>query len=118
MQDPSQSGAGRNRVELERAAARGEAPLAHVVAERRDRHALRHLRLRDEGARAAAARQPALADELVERGAEGQARDAERLAEYALGGDRLADLERLDQLEHLLAGFALLGHGVRVTASR
>ena len=31
-------------------------------------------------------------------------------AEHALGRDRVADLERLDQLEHLLAGLALLRH--------
>ena len=65
---------------------------------------------------AAAARQVALAHELVERGADGQPRDAEIEAEQPLRRDRVADLERLDQLEHLLAGLALLGHAVSVTA--
>ena len=77
VQDAAEPRARRDRPELERAAARREAALAHVVAERGDRHPLRDLRLGDERARAAAARQVALAHELVERRAHGQPRDAE-----------------------------------------
>src|SRR5205814_6807716 len=75
-----------------------------------DRHPLRDLRLGDERSGAAAARQVALADELVERRAHGEARDAEVAGQVALGRDRVADLEALDQIEHTLAGFALLRH--------
>ena len=50
------------------------------------------------------------ADELVEGGAHGQARDAEVDAQLPLGGDRLPDREPLDQLEHLVARLGLLGH--------
>ena len=78
-------------AELERAAAGREAARAHVVAERGDVDALRDLRLGDERAGAAAAHEVALADELVERGAHGQPRDAEVDAELALGRDRVAD---------------------------
>ena len=110
VQDPAEPRAGRDGPELERAAARREPALAHVVAERGDRHPLRDLRLGDERAGAAAAGQMALADEVVERRADGQPRDAEVDAEQALGRDRVADVERLDQLEHLLARLALLRH--------
>ena len=94
VQDAAEPRAGRDRPELERAAARREPALAHVVAERGDRHPLRDLRLGDERARAAAAREVALADELVERRADGQPRDAEVDAELPLGRDRVADVER------------------------
>ena len=87
-----------------------EAARAHVVAERRDVDALRDLRLGDERAGAAPADEVALAHELVERRAHGQPRDAEVDPELALGGDRLADAERLDQLEDALACLALLRH--------
>ena len=58
---------------------------------------------------AAPAHEIALAHELVERGADGQARDAEVGAELPLGRDRAADAEALDQVEDLVARLALLG---------
>ena len=70
----------------------------------------RDLRLGDERARAAPAHEVALAHELVERGANGQARHAEVETELPLGGNRIADPELVDQLEHPLAGLALLAH--------
>ena len=82
--------------------------VAHVVAERRDVDALGDLRLGDERAGTAPAHEIPLAHELVERGAHGEARDAEIDPELPLRRDRVADAERLDQLEHPLAGLALL----------
>jgi hypothetical protein len=61
----------------------------------------------------AAAHEIALTRELVERGAHRQARDAEIDAELPLRGNRAADAELLDQLEHLVAGVTLLGDALR-----
>src|SRR5881394_318208 len=96
--------------ERERRAARCHATPAHVLAERGHRELLGDLRLLDVGPAAPPAHEVALAREVVERGADGQARDAEVRAELPLGGDRGADAETLDQLEHLLPRRALLGH--------
>ena len=57
-----------------------------------------------------AAHEIALAREVVERGTDGEARDAEVDAELPLGGDCGADAEPLDQLHHLLPRGALLRH--------
>ena len=88
--------------------ARREPAGAHVVAERRDVDPFRNLGLGDERAGAATADEVALADELVESRANGETGDAEIDAELALGWDRVAGAERLDQLEDPLAGLALL----------
>ena len=101
-----------SRVEREGPAAGDHAAAAHVLAERGHRQLLRDLRLLDVGAAAAPADEVALAGEVVERGADGQARDAEIGAELPLGGDRGADAEPLDQVEHLLARRALLRHSL------
>ena len=53
----------------------------------------------------------AVADEIVERGADGQPREAEVGGELALGRDRVTDRERVDQGEHALPGLGLLGGG-------
>ena len=58
------------------------------------------------------------ADEVVERCADRQARDAEVGAELALGRDRLADGQPLDQVEHALARLALLRHRRRELRNR
>src|SRR6476646_1580905 len=110
MEEASEPCAGKLAAQRERLAARHHPAPAHVLAERRHRELLRDLGLLDIGSAAAPAHQVALARELVERGANGQARDAEVRAELSLGGDRGADAEPLNELEHLLPRRALLGH--------
>ena len=63
------------------------------------------------------AHEVALAHELVERGAHGQAGDAEVDAELPLGRDRRADRERLDQLEDALTRLALLRQRAAASAA-
>src|SRR2546421_6456667 len=109
MEDAPEPRASRDHAKIERAASRRQAARAHVVAERRDVDALRHLGLGDERAGAATAHQVALADELVQRRAHGEARHAEVDSELPLGGDRIARAEALDQLEDPLPRLTLLG---------
>ena len=108
VEDAAQPGAGGDLAQVERTATGRKAPRAHVVAERRDVDALRDLRLGDERTGTAPAHEVSLAHELVERRAHGQPGDAEVDPELSLRRDRIADAERLDQLEHALAGLALL----------
>ena len=108
MQDATEACAGGNRAKLERAAPRYEPRFRMSSLNEVDVGALGDLRLRDERARTTSAHQVALAHQLVERCADRQSRDTEVDAELPLGRDRVADSERLDQLEHALAGLALL----------
>ena len=71
---------------------------------------MRDLGLADERSRASAADQVAVTDELVQGGPDGQARDAEIGGQLALRGNRFADPERFDQLEHAVPGLTLLRH--------
>ena len=52
----------------------------------------------------------AVAHEIVERRTHGEARNAEIAAETALGGDGLADLQLVDELEDPLPGQYLFPH--------
>ena len=52
----------------------------------------------------------AVADEIVERSTDGQARDAEVAAETPLGRDRLPDLQLVDELENSLPRRDLCSH--------
>ena len=108
---------GRHR-QRERPRARAHASPPHLLAERGHRQLLRDLRLAHERAAAAPAHQVALADEIVERGPHGQARDAQIDAQLALGGNRRADAELLDQVAYAVAGLTLLGgHATAILAS-
>ena len=102
--------------QLDRPAAGDHAAPAHVLAERREGELLGDLRLADEGAAPVPPLEVAVADEVVESGAKGEAGDAEVGAEPAFGGDGLADLELLDQLEHALPGQDLFAHPVPMEA--
>ena len=74
-------------------AAAGAHPAArHVLAERGHGQRERDLRLGDVGAAAVAAQQQALADQLVDHGAQRRPRDAEVGRQAALGRQRVADL--------------------------
>src|SRR3954471_10149908 len=97
-------------AQLDRAAAGDHAAAAHVLREGGQGQLLGDLRLADEGAGAVAALEVAVADEVVERGADGQARDPELTAQAPFGGDGLADLQLVDQLEYPLPGQDLLAH--------
>ena len=97
-------------LQLDRPAAGRHAAAAHVLAERRQGQLLGDLRLADEGAAAVAPLEVPVADEVVEGGAEGQARDAEVAAEPPLGRDGFSDLELVDELEHALPGQDLFAH--------
>src|SRR5439155_11980039 len=108
VEEAAQTGAGELASERERRAARGHAAPAHVLAERGHGELLGDLGLLDVGAAAAPAYEVALPREVVERGADGQARDAQIDAELPLRGDRGADTEPLDELQHLLPRGALL----------
>src|SRR4051794_36088351 len=110
VQETAEPRAGRDDLEPERPAPGLHAAPAHVLGERGHGQLLRDLGLADERARAAASHEVALAGELVQGGAHRQARDAQVGAQLALGRDRLADAELVDQVEHLVAGLALLGH--------
>jgi hypothetical protein len=110
VHDPAQPRSRGGDAELEGAARRSHPAPAHVVGERRHRQLLRDLRLADERAGAAAADDVALALEVVERRAHGQSRHAKVRRELALGRDRVAHLELLDEVEDEVAGLALLGH--------
>src|SRR5206468_6272749 len=110
VEEAAQPRTGELAREREGLAARRHAAPPHVLAERGHRELLGDLRLLDVRPAAAPAHEVALAREVVERGADGQARDAEVRAELPLGGDRGADAETLDQLEHLLPRRALPGH--------
>src|SRR5207247_781359 len=103
-------GPGRSGGELHGAAARGHAAAPHVVAEAGEGQRLGDLGLGDVGAAAVAPVEVAVADELVEGGADGEAGDGEVDRELALGRYGLADLQRLDQVEHPIAGVFLLTH--------
>src|SRR5439155_564820 len=83
-------------------------PPPHVLREGRQGQLLGDLGLGHEGAAAVAPRQVSVADELVDRGPQRQARDAQLLAELPLGRDRLADLERFDEAQDPLPGLVLL----------
>src|SRR5262249_18398148 len=83
---------------------------AHVLAERGHGQLLRDLRLLDVRPAAAPPHEIPLAREVVQRRPDGQPRDAEIDAELPFGGDRGADAETLDELEHLRPGGALLRH--------
>src|SRR5207248_2801024 len=72
--------------------------------------ALGDFRLGDERPGAAPAHEVALAHELVERRADGEAGDAEVDAELTLGRDRVADAQRLDQRQDAPARLAPLRH--------
>jgi hypothetical protein len=89
-------GPGVDIVEPDRPAVGNHSAPAHVLAEGRQRQLLRDLRLADERAAAVPPDEVALAHEVVEGSAQGQARDAELLAEAPLGRDRLADAQALD----------------------
>src|SRR5579862_5185872 len=73
VQDPPQPRPGRDDAQLERPACRPHAALAHLVAEGADHEALCNLRLVDEGSGSAAPDEVALADQIVQRGPNGQA---------------------------------------------
>src|SRR6478752_762165 len=109
VEDPAEPRAGRHHGEAEGLAGGCQTAAAHVVAERGDVHALRDLGLRDEGPRATPAHEVSLAHEPFESRAHRQPRDTEVETELALGGDRRADLEAVDQLQHLVPRLALLG---------
>src|SRR6266496_1417358 len=96
---------------------RPHSPPLHVLRERGHRQLLRDLGLADERAGPAATDEITVANELVERGPDGQARDAEVGGELTLGGNRLADPELFDQLEEAIAGIALLRHGAAGASS-
>jgi hypothetical protein len=87
-----------------------QAATTHVVGERRHRELLRDLGLADECAGTVSAHEIALADEVVQCGADRQPRDAEVGAQLTLRGDRVADRELLDQVEHEVARRRLLRH--------
>src|SRR5438067_3116407 len=110
LQEPAETGAGEYRRHREGAAAGLHPTPAHVVAEGGDGQLLGDLRMLDVCPAAAPADEVALAREVVERGANGEPRDAEIGAQLALGGDRRPDAELLDEVEDLPARVALLGH--------
>ena len=118
MEEAAEPRARGNDLQLERPRGRPHPAALHVVGEGRERQLLRDLRLADERARAAAADEVALADEVVEGGADGQPRDAEVGAELPLGRDRVADAELLDEVEDTVSRLALLRHVVKTTSSR
>ena len=109
MEQPTEPGACRHFPQIERAARRHEPAPPHVVAEGADIDALRDLRLGDERPRAAPPHEVALPDELVERGPDGEPRHAEIDSELPLRRDRIADIERLDELEDALPRLPLFG---------
>src|SRR5712691_8086194 len=98
-------------AELDRPAAGRHASPPHVLAERGQGQLLGDLRLADECAAAVPPLEVPVADEVVERRPERQTGDAELPAEPTLRGDRLADLELVDQLEDSLSGQDLFAHG-------
>ena len=100
-------------LERERLRTRFHPAAAHVLAEGRHRQLLRDLGLADEGAASASPHEEALADEVVEGGAHGQARHPEVGRQLALGGDRTPGAEALDQVDDLIAGLALLRDPLR-----
>src|SRR5206468_2604431 len=104
-------------LQLQSTAGWPHSPPLHVLRERGHRQLLRDLRLADERAGAPSPDQITVANELVECGPDGQARDAEVGGELALGGNRLADPERFDQLEDAVTGLALLRHGAAGASS-
>src|SRR5919198_1992394 len=116
VQEPAEARARGYDFQLEGARRGRHAAAAHVVREGRQRQLLGDLRLADEGAGAAPPHEVALADELVEGGADGQARDAEVCAQLPLRGDGLAHAELLDQVEHAVASLGLLRHVVKTTS--
>ena len=89
----------------------GRSPSPHVVGERRHRELLGDLRLADERAGAAPADDVPLAREVVERGAKREPGDAEIRAQRRSDGIAFTDFELLDEIEHEIAGLALLRHG-------
>ena len=116
VQGPAEVGSGVDLLKLERSRARHHAAAAHVLAERRERELLRDLRVADERAAPVPADKKPVADEVLDRGAQRQPRDAEVAREPSLGRDRLADVEAFDQLEHPLPGLFLLVHGRGIEA--
>ena len=96
--------------QLERPAAGGHAAPPHVVAEGGEGQRLGDLGLRDVGAAAVAPLQVAVADQLVEGGPEGEAGNAQLGGQLALGGNRLADQDGLDQVEHPVPRLLLFAH--------
>ena len=93
MEQAAEARARGDDLERERAAGRPHPAAPHVLRERGHRQLLRDLRLADERARAAPAHEKALADEVVQRRAHREPRDAEIGAQLALRRDRLADVE-------------------------
>src|SRR4051794_22616854 len=108
MEQAAEPGSGELAREGQRLAAGAHPTAAHVLAERGHRQLLGDLRLLDVRAAAASADEVALAGEVVQGGADRQPGDAEVGRKLPLGGDRIADAEPLDQVEHLLARRALL----------
>ena len=89
--------------------ARHEAASAHVLAERAERHRLRDARLGDERPAPVDAVDESLGGEPVELAAHGHARQLEALGQLALGGQRRAGRQRLDQPAEDRAQLAALG---------
>ena len=108
MEPPRESRPGANHGQLQRPAGRDHAAAAHVLGERGQGQRLRDLWLSHIGAAPMAPGELASLGELVDRRPDGQAGDAQILAELALGWDGLAHQERLDQIKHPLAGLVLL----------
>ena len=99
MQAASEIGAGVLDLERERLACRPHPALAHFLAEGGHRQLLRDLRLAHEGAAPAPPDEIALPRQLVDRSADGEAGDAEVLAQLPLGGDGVTDAHVLNQVD-------------------
>src|SRR5262245_6523954 len=108
VQATAQIRPGGRRRQRERLAAGRHPAAAHLLAERGHCQLLRDLRLTHERAAAATAHQITLADELVERSTHGQPRHAEVDAQLPLRRESSTDARTLDQVDHALAGLALL----------
>jgi hypothetical protein len=103
-------------AQLDRPAAGHHAAPAHVFAERREGELLGDLRFADEGPAPVPPLEIAVPNQVVEGGPQREPRDADLRAEPALGGNGLADVELLDQLEHALPGQDLFAHGLSMEA--
>src|SRR5207302_6885908 len=112
LQAAGEPGAGAGDGELQRAAAGDHPAPAHLLAEGGERQRLGDLRLGHIGAAAVTAIQVSVPDQLVEGGSKGQPGNSKVDAQLALGGDRLADRERLDEIENPVAGLLGLAHGL------